>query len=143
MPFQTKTSPENAFHQNREEDGTHGINPPNQLCTAGSCEDTKAVDEKIVTVILPENVDLTVLVLESPAVQEESKLCGKSTADGDNSRKMKLLVPLGLGQFLTSKGNDNERDGDHEETKDNVANSLKAGLSSRKSSGIDTANGSS
>ena len=57
-----------------QDSGTHGIDPPTQLGTADRRQNTEAIDEQVVAVILPQNVDLRVLILESPAVQEEAQL---------------------------------------------------------------------
>lgn len=53
-----------------ENNGSHGINPPLELRPTNRGEDTKAIDEKIISVVLPENVNLGVFVFESPAVKE-------------------------------------------------------------------------
>jgi len=56
--------------KHREDDGTHRIDPPSNLASENASHQTKAVDKKVIPVILPENVNLTVLVPERPAVQE-------------------------------------------------------------------------
>jgi len=54
--------------EDRDEDGAHGIDPPFQLRSAHGSQDTEAVDHQVISVILPEDIDLRVLILQSPAV---------------------------------------------------------------------------
>lgn len=44
------------------------IDPPHELGAADGGEHTKAVDEKVVAVVFPQNSDLGVLVAQSPTV---------------------------------------------------------------------------
>ncbi|KAI6770813.1 hypothetical protein HG531_009668 [Fusarium graminearum] len=113
-----------------------------QLCATSGSKNTKTVDEKIITVILPEDIYLAVFVLERPAVEEKGELGGESAADRDDSRKMKVLVSFRLCQLLTCEGNDDEGHGNHEEAEYNIPYGLKTSLASRETSSIDTADGS-
>ena len=60
-----------------EDDSAHGVDPPLELGTAHRGEDTEAVDQQVVAVVLPEDVDLGVLVLQRPAIAEEAELGGE------------------------------------------------------------------
>lgn len=70
----------------RDDDGAHGVDPPRELGTAHRGQDTEAVDEQVVAVVLPEDEDLRILVLEHPRVQEERELGEKGTADSNDRR---------------------------------------------------------
>ena len=56
--------------QNGEYHRAHSIQPPLQLRSTNTGQDTESVDEEIVPVVLPENPDLRVFVPKRPAVQE-------------------------------------------------------------------------
>ena len=70
--------------QDREDQGTHGIDPPSQLTSSHGCEDTEAVDEKVISMVFPEDSDLGILVSQCPAICKEKKLCDKSNADSNH-----------------------------------------------------------
>jgi len=55
-----------------ENNGSHRVNPPLELRSTNRGEDTEAIDEKIISVVLPENVNLGVFIFESPAVNEQA-----------------------------------------------------------------------
>ena len=71
-----------------ENDSAHGIDPPLQLGTADGCKDTEAIDQQVIPVILPKNVDLGVLALQCPAIEEEEEFGGECHRNGNNRWEM-------------------------------------------------------
>ena len=45
---------------------------------------TEAIEEQIISVILPQHSDLAVLVPQAEAIDEQKELDGQSRSDGDN-----------------------------------------------------------
>jgi hypothetical protein len=101
--------PQNT-NQCGQKDSTHWVNPPAQLTATNGGQDTKAVDEKVVAVILPQNANLGDLIPQSPAVQEQGKFCGKGNRNRNDRGKMeRLRLFLGAnGQFTDRERNENE-----------------------------------
>ena len=66
--------------QAREHDSAHWIDPPLELTPTDRSEETKAVDKKVIAVILPEDAYLRIDVTQCPAVAEEREF--GNTCDG-------------------------------------------------------------
>lgn len=74
--------------QDREDDSAHRVKPPFKLAAADGGEQTKAVDEKIVAVVFPEDADLRVDVAEGPAVAEQREFCESGNCNRYHRREM-------------------------------------------------------
>lgn len=119
-----------ARDEHRQDDGAHGVDPPRQLGPADRRQDTEAVDEQVVAVVLPQNVHLAVLVLDAPAVEEEGELGQEGNGHGDDGRQVEAvkLVVVRLGELLRREGDEDHGHGRHHEAEEDVADRLEAGL---------------
>ena len=92
--------------------------------------------------VLPQDVNLAVLVPEGPAVQEQTKFGNKRNADGDHGRDVQLafMVPC-RGELTDRFDNQDQGDGCHDEAKGNVSSSLQATFAGWESMGVDAVNG--
>lgn len=70
-----------AGNEDGEDDGAHGIDPPSQFATAERGENTEAVDGEVVSVVLPEDLDLGVLMSYAVAVEEEAEFRAEGDCD--------------------------------------------------------------
>jgi len=71
----------------------------------------RTIDEKIVPVILPQDLDLSTLILDSPAEEEESELGEERDTNGDEGRIVefrRLLLAV-----VSDDGSDGFYDEDH------------------------------
>lgn len=114
--------------EDRQHHSTHRVDPPLELRTTDTRQDTKAVDEEIVPVVLPQNADLAVLVTDRPAVQEQAELGREGDGDGDYGRQIEVvrLCATVLGNGADGFNDDDDRDGDHKCAEGEVAGSLDA-----------------
>lgn len=80
-----RVQPETA-DQYRQDDRAHGIDPPVQLTATDGGKQTKAVDEQVVAVVLPQDTDLRDVVAQRPAVQKQNEFGAESDGDGDDRR---------------------------------------------------------
>lgn len=125
-----------------QEDGTCRVEPPHQLGTADGRQETEAVDEQVVAVVLPENADLAVPVLDGPRVQKQRELCGERDAHGDDRGEVEgLEVAVRFRQVLGAESNDDERHGRHDEAEGNVSDRLETGLSRGEPAGVHALDG--
>ena len=71
-PIGSRTASESG--ENRERHGETGSHTPLELATACGHEKTKAVDEQIVAVVLPEDFYLAGRLAEGPAIEKQEEL---------------------------------------------------------------------
>ena len=116
LKFGVGSSTPQEDDEDREYHGAHGVDPPFQLAAADTGQDTEAVDEQVVSMVLPQDADLTVLVAQRPAVQEQAEFCGKGYCDCNHGRKVKVvcLGPVVFGDSAHGFDDDDDGDGDHE-----------------------------
>ena len=92
----------------RESASTHstsGIQPPFELRSSSRSQNSEAVNQEIVPVILPKDLDLSALILDSPAEEEERELGRKRDSHGDKRRIVEL------GSFLLAVVGDDGSNG--------------------------------
>ena len=128
LEFRVRSSEPEESDQARQDDGAHGIDPPAELAAADRGEDTEAVDEEIVPVVFPEDADLAVLVPQGPCVEEEAELRAEGDADGDHGGEVEVrrIFRAPSGEISNGEGDQDERNGGHEEAEDDVASGLDA-----------------
>ena len=126
-----------------EDDGAHRVDPPGQLAPTDGREDTKAVDEQIVAVVLPKDPDLGVLIPQRPTVEEEAQLRDESNGHGNDGRQPEALSFVhGLRVELHRRHDDeNEGHGSHEEAEHDVAGRLDARLARGEAARVDARDG--
>lgn len=134
--------PETA-DQDGENDSAHGINPPAQLTSTDRGQDTEPVNEEVIAVIFPEDADLGDLVAQGEAVDKEGELGAEGNDNSDDGGQMEIAgFRLGaLDQFTDGEGDNDERDGRHEEAEADVTRRFDAGFAGGKLAGVDTVDG--
>lgn len=70
--------------QASEDDRAHRINPPLQLASTYRRQESEAVDDDIVAMIFPEDMDLRVDVAKRPAIEKEGQLSDESDTNRDD-----------------------------------------------------------
>lgn len=139
-----------------EDDGAHGVDPPAEVAPAHGHEDADAVDEHVVAVVFPQDVDLRVGALQGPAVAEEAEFGAEGDGDDDDGGEVEVfrlegpaVVVAGrgdaaarggvaFGEFHGGEDDEDEGDGGHEEAEDDVAGGFDAGLAGGETAGVDS-----
>jgi hypothetical protein len=73
-------------------DRTHGVEPPAQLAAARGHEQAERVNEQVVPVVLPQNLDLARRLAEGVAVPEQCELDAERGGDCRQRRNMERVV---------------------------------------------------
>ncbi|KAI3479962.1 hypothetical protein L1887_57949 [Cichorium endivia] len=110
----------------RDDERTRRVDPPGNRRTRRGGEDTKAVDEQVVAVVLIEHLDLRRVLAQSIAVDRQDRLGDKGDADGNERGDEELLVAIARGEFLDGLDHEDGRDHAHERRIGDVADRLEA-----------------
>lgn len=129
--------------QDRKDDGAHGVDPPSELASEHAGHETEAIDEEIVSVVFPQDVDLAVLVPQGPAVEEEAEFGAESDGNGDDGGQVKSPGCLVAARCECTRGLDDQDEGDscHEEAECNVARCLDPGFTAGKAAWVNPFHG--
>lgn len=134
-----------ADDEEGQDDGAQRIDPPGEFGAADRRQDTEAVDQEIVAVVLPQDVDLAVLVLDAPAIQEQDELGAEGNSNRNDGWQVEAVGgrvgALVRGEGLNGEGDEDERDAAHEEAKGDVAHILETGLAGGEAVGVDALDG--